>query len=219
MRLLPLLLAVYPTQFAVPSEARSINGSSATGHCSTVTGTTSTCEDPTSSVLFDGVIPTLTGLDGDTWASQLLTLETGESTTEISFDFTATTNHVRVERIEVVMFNCPEWEVSASTIIVSGADSMTDPMSQLYVYNTPPTSCSSLVRVCMPVTTTRKVLALQFAAARDTNWVHLAEVTFYGGSASCQQDVVTPSLPPTITTTISDTASGPTELQESSESE
>ena len=35
----------------------------------------SKCEASTSSVLFDGNIPTLTGLDGDMWASQLLTLQ------------------------------------------------------------------------------------------------------------------------------------------------
>ena len=47
----------------------SVNGSSATGHCSNVNSADhegiSTCADPTSSVLFDGVVPTLTGLDGD----------------------------------------------------------------------------------------------------------------------------------------------------------
>ena len=31
---------------------------------------------PNSTVLFDGNISTLTGLDGETWASQLLTLQT-----------------------------------------------------------------------------------------------------------------------------------------------
>lgn len=211
-------LAVYPTQYAIPSEARSINGSSAAGHCSAVT-----CTAPTSSVLFDGVTPTLTarGLDGDAWASQLLTLEmSGESaTTEISFDFTGTANHVRVERVEVALFNCPQWGVSVSTIAVSGADSTAGPTSQLYVSPPLPTSCDSLVRVCMPVTTTRKVLALQFAASRDTDWVNLAEVTFYGGSASCQEGSIATAAPTTTTTTMVNTASGPTEEQESDEGE
>ncbi len=34
---------------------------------------------PRSSVLFDDVTPTLTGLDGDMWATQLLTLNTSTS--------------------------------------------------------------------------------------------------------------------------------------------
>ena len=71
------------------------------------------CTDPTSSVLFDGHIPTLTGLDGDMWASQLLTMSPLASTTEITFDFTGT---VRVDRVEVVMFNCPQWGIGVHNI-------------------------------------------------------------------------------------------------------
>ena len=63
-----------------------------TGNCSDfVPGPTigglSRCDAPDSSVLFDGNIPTLTGLDGDMWASQLLTLQkTNTSRREIIFD-------------------------------------------------------------------------------------------------------------------------------------
>ena len=64
------------------TETVSINGSSVTGNCSSVTTFSSRhnglsrCDVPTSSVLFDGNIPALTGLDGDMWASRLLTLQT-----------------------------------------------------------------------------------------------------------------------------------------------
>ena len=64
----------------------SVNGSSATGNCSNYAS--GACNDPASSVLFDGHIPTLTGLDGDMWASQLLT--TQGSGVLILFDFTDT---------------------------------------------------------------------------------------------------------------------------------
>lgn len=71
-----------------------VNGSSATGGCSDVTlhlDSFSTCANPTSSVLFDGIIPTLTALDGDAWASQLLILQEpiiGRYSFVIDFDFT-----------------------------------------------------------------------------------------------------------------------------------
>ena len=70
-----------------------MNGSSSTGNCSNVATSThsgqSRCDTPTSSVLFDGNIPTLTGLDGDMWASQLLTLRIKNVIRrEIIFDFT-----------------------------------------------------------------------------------------------------------------------------------
>ena len=104
-----------------------MSGSSATGHCSSVsrTGTISTCTNPTSSVLFDGVIPTLTGLDGDMWASQLLTLQRAASTRPlVLFDFTDTPGYVGLSgRFEVVMFNCPYMGISARTIIVSTSSS------------------------------------------------------------------------------------------------
>ena len=60
----------------------SVNGSSATGNSSNYTS--GACNDPASSVLFDGHIPTLTGLDGDMWASQLLTIQ--EPSVLILFD-------------------------------------------------------------------------------------------------------------------------------------
>ena len=66
--------------------AISDRGSSATGHCSNVSDSGRVCNTPRSSVLFDG-IPTLTGLDGDMWATQLLTLNTSTSSASIIFDF------------------------------------------------------------------------------------------------------------------------------------
>ena len=62
-------------------------------------------------------LPTLTGLDGDMWVSQLLTLQTTNLLRrEIIFDFTAI-DLFRVGRVELVMFNCPEWGISVQTIV------------------------------------------------------------------------------------------------------
>ena len=51
------------------------------------------------------------------WASQLLTMRTVASSTEITFDFTDT---VGVERVEVVMFNCPQWGIGVHNTAVFG---------------------------------------------------------------------------------------------------
>ncbi len=59
----------------------SVNESSEDGNCSLIV---TTCNEPTTSVLQDGIIPTLNGLDGDMWASQLLTINTTRRTTDIS---------------------------------------------------------------------------------------------------------------------------------------
>ncbi len=59
----------------------SVNGSSRDGNCNLTL--TARCNEPTTSVLQDGIISTLTGLDGDMWASQLLTI----NTTDLTIDF------------------------------------------------------------------------------------------------------------------------------------
>ena len=182
----------------------SVSGSSATGHCLniTITGVTSTCTDPTSSILFDGVIPTLTGLDGDMWASQLLTFQRVTAThTLVLFDFSGTQGYVGLSgRLEVVMFNCPEKGISASTIRVSTSSSPSMNPTPLMDVNTGITSCDSLVTVCTPISTIQKSITLDFFTG--TNMVYLAEVTFYAANSSstCPPDTIITTAPPdTIT--------------------
>ena len=92
-----------------------VNGSSAIGNCVNESNRT-TCysNDPTSTILFDNPrlreIPLLTGLDGDMWASQLLTMEKfSASMIAIDFHFRNNPKFMRVDRVEVVMFNSPQW--------------------------------------------------------------------------------------------------------------
>ena len=179
-----------------------MNGSSDIGHCSSVShgGVTSTCTDPTSSVLFDGVIPTLTGLDGDMWASQLLTLHrTTSSTIEVAFIVTVIQH---LERVEMTMFNCPEWMISVQSISLRDNDGIvigsSGDLNSI-------TSCNSLVRLCVPATAINPLVVLvQFDLGTDSNWVHLAEVTFYDDSSTCP--------PNTTITTEMNTANTPTTL-------
>ena len=91
-----------------------MNGSLAAGNCSDISyaGNFTTCTQPTTSVLFDGDTPTLTELDRDMWASQLLALTTmSEDQTKIplTFGFGDTPGYTGVGAVEVTMFNCPGW--------------------------------------------------------------------------------------------------------------
>ena len=167
-----------------------MNGSSAAGNCSSVTstGVISTCTDPTSSVLFDGIIPTL---DGDMWASQLLTLQrTTSARATLLFNFTSTPGYVGLSgRLEVVMFNCPEKGISASTIRVSTSSSPSvNPTLRMIDI----TSCDSLVRVCTQITTTQPSITLEFVIGTTFYMVYLAEVTFYADSSAstCPPDSI-----------------------------
>ena len=189
--------AVVPSSYVtVKDETVSVSGSSATGHCSSVTSTgiTSTCTDPTSSVLFDGVIPTLTGLDGDMWASHLLTLQTTATRTPVVFNFADTPGG----RLEVVMFNCPEKGISVPTIRISTS------VNTLFIVDI--ISCDSLVRVCTPITAThdQPSITLEFVTGATFDMVYLAEVTFYAASSAltCPPGTIITTAPPdTIITT------------------
>ena len=173
----------------------SVNGSSATGNCSNYAN--GACNDPASSVLFDGHIPTLTGLDGDTWASQLLTIQ--EPGALILFDFTDTPNYTGVEAVEVVSFSCLEWGLTTRDINLA-----VNP-SNLFVVagqliNTDTRSCEHLVRYCIQGESVQRVLILQFNFISTKDWLHLAEVRFHINSSACPHDtIITPPPPPTTT--------------------
>ncbi len=136
----------------------SVNGSSENGNCSLLA--TTICNEPTTSVLQDGIILTLTGLDGDMWASQLLTINTDNLTTDITFDFEATPGYVGVRRVKVVMFNCPEWGISFDSITFYGSTVTTSIGSALTTINPTITSCDSLARVCISRSVSSTLTAL-----------------------------------------------------------
>ena len=177
-----------------------VNGSSSTGRCSNTTK--QNCFTPTSSVLLDGNVPTLTGLNGDMWASQLLTINTTANTANITFNFTNTPDYTGVGRVEVVMFNCPEWGISVRLIQLHSAKSTSGKKNFQTSISPTITSCNSLVRVCISHTVNfiRPVFTLVFTLPSTSNWVHLAEVTFYASGSTCPPDTII-TLPPTTPTT------------------
>ncbi len=164
----------------------SVNGSSDDGNCNLIG--TRICNEPTTSVLQDGIIPTLTGLGSDMWASQLLTIR---FTTNITFDFQATPGYVGVQRVEVVMFNCPEWGISVDNITLYEFTTAT--ISSPII-----SSCDSLVRVFISRSVSFELLTLSFQLSSASTWVHLAEVSFYGAGPNCPPDRIQNTPPSTI---------------------
>ncbi len=176
--------------------AISERGSSATGHCSDVSDSGRVCSTPRSSVLFDG-IPTLTGLDGDMWATQLLTLNTSTSSS-ITYNFNGIANYGGVETIEVVMFSCSMRGIGGDSISIRSSDD-----SPIGTINDIPQSCEYLVRACISdgFTTTEPILSLTFSDVLQR--VYLAEVTFYTNSRPCSNAILNESVPTTSSTPIS----------------
>ena len=191
------LAQVVPTSYSFSAfDVVSVNGSSISGRCSSFTNSSGTlnCTDPTSSVLFDGHIPILTGLDGDTWASQLLTLLPRAATTEITFYFSDNLNLVVVE---VVMFNCPQWGIGVQNIIarennlISIENTETDNI----------TSCDYLVRSCIKVQFFSSTVSLRFSLPPNIFWIHLAEIIFHTDTSGCPPDTTVTGTSPVPFTT------------------
>ena len=200
---------VRPNRFILPYySAVRANGSSSSGHCSQYSINSQDeiiCTLPSTSVLFNDKIPTLTGLDGDMWASQLLTLRRLTSNTEITFDF-ITAPVPDVGRVEVVMFNCPEWGIVVESILLFGAESSVHPYSRnvniLAFKNISDdgSSCDSLLRVCLaiPPTTKTSLFILEFVSGSPAlNWTYLAEITFYYIGDDCPPDAIITTNPTT----------------------
>ena len=194
---------VYPGEYELSNNIISESGSSATGFCSSLADSGRVCNAPLTSVLFDG-IPTLTGLNGDMWARQLLTFDTSVSSTSITFNFTVTrdnngiTTYTGVETIEVVMFNCPMRGIGVNDIAILAGGSITDTIQLQQNL----TSCDYLVRVCVDATlsTTSQIITLNFSSPFQL--LYVAEISFYSNvNRKCYP--VGPITTSVITTTTS----------------
>ena len=157
-----------PVNYTFPVETKSVNGSSAC--CSNVSA--NNCE-PTSNVLFDGMIPTLSGLDGNKWASQLLTINSNHA--EMTFDFTGIPHFTGVKRVEIVFFNYEQWGISVSNVSLLNNMSINIGRN----INATFTPHNTLVKVCTSVTKENQtgIFILRFDTLHS--WMHIAEVIFY----------------------------------------
>ena len=175
-----IVFTVVPESYTLSSsEIVSVNGSTQDGYCN---GTTLVspgmviCPMPhTNSFLYDGVIPTLTKLDGSEWASGLLTLNTSAYSTRITFDFPNTPYYGGVEYVRVVMFNCPQWGIGTSSISILGTGGSATDIIVGRITPAMPTSCDSLVSMCTTdISTTFRIISLQFNLADNSDLVHVA---------------------------------------------
>ena len=163
--------------------ALSESGSSENGHCLNVSDSGRVCNAPRSSVLFDG-IPTLTGLEGDMWASQLLTLNTSTSSASITFDFTNPTDQngptafAGVQVFEVVMVNCPGRGIGTNNVQVSANSNS---FGNIAVSDE---SCDYLVRGCnAEISAFSQQITLSFNKRNAR--VYIAGITFYSTTRQC----------------------------------
>ena len=165
-----------------------MNGSLVAGNCSDISNArnTTVCRQPASSVLFDGKTPTLTGLSGNMWANQLITLSSAEDESRsilLTFEFDSP-EYTGVGEVQVTMFNCPDWGLAVRSIRLqnSGGENV---LSSSRVLNS---SCISLVTVmlCSRSRFTSSESRMLFDLQPNSDRVYIAELTFFPTVAICE---------------------------------
>ena len=186
--IITLLFAVSrPIRHSLPTEVlQPLFGSQATGRCTSVAG--NICNG--TSVLNDGIIPTLRGISTSCpeseWANQLFTMRRNLSKDAgivLSFEVEPV-NH---DRVELVVFNCPEHAIYTPIVKVY-IDTSFNPERLGNLRTTQvlsSTSCDHLIRFCVDLNAAVSVTAfdLEFPYQNNSDFVFLAEVTFLDGGA------------------------------------
>lgn len=184
------LISSFTVIFYEIFNSESNNGSSTTGHCKSTSGYFRhnaykfTCTEPNSSVLFDNKIPTLTGLDGETWAEELLTLGFNNRLA-IHLDPPKANILTETWKIVVVLFNCPQWGISVEKIVID---------SKQVGLGLNITSCQHLVRVCRSYESKGSSFNLTFEPFLGSAWVHIAEIILHKDN-TCPPDTVLEQFP------------------------
>ena len=178
-----MLFIVVPNSYFSSIYSVSLNGSHVGGGCSTTTFNDGDfCMAPTSSVLFDGVIPII---NSTMWARQLLTFSTPK-TLSITFAFMSPTsvNGTRipfngVSGIDIEMFNCPS-RYHARTVGIVVKDN--ERIFQNFSF-TEYTSCDHLIRISTSdnfyIPSNEITLLFIGKQGPPVHLIYLAEVTFY----------------------------------------
>ena len=199
-------------QVVVPQGIESVNGSSVNMGCTSPlvdSGGVMICDECSTNLLIDGNSPAIDTSTSD-WASQLVTVRKNE-TDEIPFNYTLLTfgfdTAVTLTGIELDLFLCPEWGISAPFISLyfdeeSNLVFSDQSLNLLSQGRTPSqSSCSSLSTVTISLrdglrsTPYLTVHVLISSFSPFTDWVHVGEVRFLGSGDTPQM------ICPTLTVT------------------
>ena len=183
-----------------------MNGSSklagCSGHTSKVAFLTNgdaraTCRFPGAGVLFDEQVHTIQPMEEYYWARELATMR-APTVTSINLHL-GDIGDSRINKVEIVMFNCPWWGIGVETIRIYYPVRL-EVLDGETVTNINPTtaSCESLVKFCVPCIKCgigRQLIGIEFQTLDGSSWVHLAEVIIHFDSntsslATCPQDLV-----------------------------
>ena len=172
-------------------------GSDVNGNCTNTTGNNSNICIGTS-VLNDGDIPVLSGISSDNespWAAKLFTMERPNSLAKIIIAFEV--EPLDYDHVEIVLFNCPEFGISAPFINIYSnrlsfrVESADKILGDLRVNQSIiGFSCSHLIRFCFKFSHRLSDPYFNFEFPNQNNnsnssFVFLGEVTFLEDGKQC----------------------------------
>ena len=144
------------------------------------------------SYLVDGCSPAIDASTSN-WASQLVTLRGNDGDDiieEVVLTFVFDTN-VSLDRIEVDMFICPEWNIGASVIVVNATNSTGNKSTFItsLTLSSSSSSCDSLSPLIVIIgdrhrSSSYHTWHIVVEADRDTAWVYVGEVRFLDGDST-----------------------------------
>ena len=183
-----------PNSYTRPDGLKTVNGSDSFGRCPqspqncvVIAGGAEQCSCPSSApvtgVLIDGVVPTIDPVSDVNWCSGLFTVNRNRRNS-ISLGFSFASGFV-LRAVEMKLFNCPAWNIAASTINVyrsftypSFATSV--PIGSANI--TDNQDCGSLTPLSIPVQPTDGLIFyIEFTFNNEPNieWApHIAEIQF-----------------------------------------
>ena len=148
--------------------------SSATGQMTKLT-----CNNPRASVLFDGVIPSVS--DNSEWEKQLLRLRNDFT---ITFNFGNMTS-VIISVIEIVFYNCPSRNTGAAAFTIRN----NGPSRIAAIGNTNgESSCDHLIKICFTPTLQLSTVSL-LQSVQPLADIYLAEIIFHNNTRVCNEAV------------------------------
>ena len=179
-----------------------MNGSNANGDCPTecvilssvinvcdCTYSTLADEAITTSVLIDGVVPTIDTLERNSadefvWAAPMFTVRTSTGSVTLGFRFQT---RVVLCEVELYVFHCPAWGIGAEDITIHNGANFPIfipgifPSIGTVILTSDMQDCTSLTRVSIPLqmaTSTSSYFIEINGVSRTIEWVHIAEVRF-----------------------------------------
>ena len=168
-----------PISHSLPPELESgLFGSPVNGGCSSTSGTSNEICDGTS-VLNDGILPALSGVSNDSasqWANELFTMRRSGTHEQIVLSLEVPIGHTH-DRVELTVFNCPQWGIHTPRIIVD-ITGLGDIVADATL---PDVSCEYLLKFCVDFTMRGvgvRNFKLMFPHQNNSDFVFLGEVAF-----------------------------------------